>query len=104
MKRRSFIRSVATISLGVPLGASTLAEAAATNATAATSLPRGSFAVDANRVRFFSGAVATPLNVPGIFAGHTHRQSLDVVNCIPQFVTAANATGAFMNVEFLPPA
>ncbi|KLU04782.1 hypothetical protein RISK_003050 [Rhodopirellula islandica] len=38
----------------------------------------------------------------GVFAGHTHRQSVDVVNGIPQFVTNANATGAFMDVRFVP--
>ena len=38
----------------------------------------------------------------GIFAGHIHRQSLDVVNGIPQFVTNANAVGAFMDVSFVP--
>jgi hypothetical protein len=41
-------------------------------------------------------------NLLGIFAGHTHRQSVDVVNGIPQFVTNANAVGAFMDVSFLP--
>jgi hypothetical protein len=41
-------------------------------------------------------------NLLGVFAGHIHRQSIDVMNGIPQFVTNANATGAFMDVEFLP--
>jgi predicted phosphodiesterase len=41
-------------------------------------------------------------NLLGIFAGHTHRQSLDVVNGIPQFVTNANAVGAYLDVSFLP--
>lgn len=40
-------------------------------------------------------------NLLGIFAGHTHKQSLDVVNGIPQFVTAANAMGGFLEIEFL---
>jgi hypothetical protein len=40
-------------------------------------------------------------NLLGIFAGHTHKQSLDVVNGIPQFVTVANAMGGFMEIEFL---
>ncbi len=38
----------------------------------------------------------------GIFAGHIHRQSLDVVNGVPQFVTNANAYGAYMDVHFVP--
>lgn len=38
----------------------------------------------------------------GTFAGHIHRQSLDVVNGVPQFVTNANAYGAYMDVHFVP--
>jgi hypothetical protein len=52
----------------------------------------------------FHREVFAATSLMGIFAGHTHRQSLDVVNGIPQFVTAANATGALMKVEFLPQA
>lgn len=50
---------------------------------------------------FHREVFASP-DVLGIFAGHIHRPSLDVVRGIPQFVTDANATGAFMDVEFLP--
>jgi len=42
-------------------------------------------------------------NLLGIFAGHTHRASLDVVNGIPQFVADANATGACLRLELSPP-
>ena len=41
-------------------------------------------------------------NLLGIFAGHIHRQSVDVVNGIPQFVTDANAVGAFADISFVP--
>lgn len=41
-------------------------------------------------------------NLLGIFAGHTHRDSVDVINGIPQFVTDDNASGAYMDLEFLP--
>lgn len=41
-------------------------------------------------------------NVLGVFAGHTHKQSLDCVNGTPQFVTEANAAGAFLAADFLP--
>lgn len=44
---------------------------------------------------------STP-NLMGVLAGHIHRPSLDVVNGIPQFVSDANATGAYLNVEFSP--
>jgi hypothetical protein len=50
---------------------------------------------------FLREVFATP-TLLGIFAGHTHRASLDVVNGIPQFVTDANATGAYLSVEFGP--
>ncbi|MEA1887668.1 MAG: hypothetical protein U9N72_10720 [Bacteroidota bacterium] len=35
-------------------------------------------------------------------AGHVHRQSIDIVSDKPQFVTEANATGAFLEINFLP--
>ncbi|MBN9693448.1 MAG: metallophosphoesterase [Verrucomicrobia bacterium] len=50
---------------------------------------------------FHREVFATP-NLLGVFAGHIHRASLDVVNGIPQIVTEANATGAYLDVEFLP--
>ena len=40
-------------------------------------------------------------NLLGVFAGHIHRSSADVINGIPQFVTDDNASGGFMEVEFL---
>ncbi len=50
----------------------------------------------------FHREVFAATNLLGIFAGHIHRQSVDVVNGIPQFVTNANAVGALMDVSFLP--
>lgn len=41
-------------------------------------------------------------NLLGVFAGHIHQQSLDCVNGTPQFVTEANATGAYLAADFLP--
>ncbi|CAG4995136.1 3',5'-cyclic adenosine monophosphate phosphodiesterase CpdA [Dyadobacter sp. CECT 9275] len=49
----------------------------------------------------FHKEVFAASNLLGVFAGHTHKQSLDVINGIPQFVTAANAMGAFMEIDFL---
>jgi len=40
-------------------------------------------------------------NLLGIFAGHIHRQSIDIVRGKPQFVAEANATGAFLEINFL---
>jgi hypothetical protein len=48
----------------------------------------------------FHKAVFSAPNMVGILAGHIHQQSLDVVNGMPQIVTNANATGAFLQVEF----
>lgn len=39
-------------------------------------------------------------NLLGVFAGHTHRASVDVVNGVPQCVTDPNATGAFLQLDF----
>jgi hypothetical protein len=44
---------------------------------------------------------STP-NLLGVLAGHIHRLSLDVVNGVPQIVTAANAVGGYLDVEVLP--
>lgn len=52
----------------------------------------------------FHREVFSAANLLGIFAGHTHKASLDVQNGIPQFVTAANATGAHLLVEVTPAA
>lgn len=49
----------------------------------------------------FHREVFSASNLLGIFAGHTHRASTDLVNGLPQFVTDANATGAYMEAEFL---
>ena len=50
----------------------------------------------------FYNAVFNSKNLVGILAGHTHKQSLDVINGIPQIVTDANAVGAYLQVELIP--
>lgn len=55
----------------------------------------------ATTLAFHSEVFAAP-NLLGIFAGHIHQQSADVINGIPQLVTDANATGAYMTADFLP--
>ena len=37
----------------------------------------------------------------GILAGHIHKPTLDVIQGIPQLVTAANANAAYLKVEFV---
>jgi hypothetical protein len=38
----------------------------------------------------------------GVFAGHTHKASTDILNGIPQFVADANFRAASMTVDFVP--
>jgi len=52
----------------------------------------------------FHREVFTTPNLLGVCAGHIHRPSSDVQDCIPQLVTDANATGAYLMAEFLPAA
>ncbi|WP_232835069.1 metallophosphoesterase family protein [Pleomorphovibrio marinus] len=40
--------------------------------------------------------------VVAVFAGHVHKQTIDIVNGIPQFLAPPNAMGGFLDVEFLP--
>lgn len=52
----------------------------------------------------FHRTVFTTPNLLGVLAGHIHRPSLDILNGVPQVVTGHNATGAHLQVEFLPEA
>ena len=52
--------------------------------------------------RAFHREVFSTRNLLGIFAGHIHRPSLDVVNGVPQFVTEANAVGGYLELEMVP--
>jgi hypothetical protein len=52
--------------------------------------------------RAFHREVFGAANLLGVFAGHVHRPSLDLVNGIPQVVTEANAVGAWLEIEVLP--
>ncbi len=50
----------------------------------------------------FHREVFTAPNLLGVFAGHTHRQTVDLVKESPQFVAAPNATGAYLEIDILP--
>lgn len=41
-------------------------------------------------------------NLLGVFAGHTHRASLDIVAGVPQCVVPPNANGGFLHIEVVP--
>lgn len=51
--------------------------------------------------KFYEEVLAAP-NVLGVLTGHIHKQSLDVINGLPQIVTHSNAHGAYLKVEFMP--
>jgi predicted phosphodiesterase len=50
----------------------------------------------------FHREVFATTNLLGIFAGHIHQLSTDVLNGLPQVVAGANATGAHLIIEVLP--
>lgn len=41
-------------------------------------------------------------NLLGIFAGHIHRNSLEMIKGKPQIVSDDNASGAYLDISFLP--
>lgn len=41
-------------------------------------------------------------NLLGIFAGHIHRNSIEIINGKPQIVSDDNASGAYLDISFLP--
>lgn len=50
----------------------------------------------------FHHLVFNATNLLGVFAGHIHKPSVDVMNGIPQFVTDANAKGAYLEINVNP--
>ncbi|EON76762.1 hypothetical protein ADIS_2761 [Lunatimonas lonarensis] len=52
--------------------------------------------------RAFYQEVFQAPNLLGVFAGHVHRQTADIVHGIPQFVTAPNTTAAYLELDILP--
>ena len=49
----------------------------------------------------FRREVFRSTNLLCIFAGHTHRYSLDVEGGVPQVVSGHNATGAYSDIKIL---
>lgn len=41
-------------------------------------------------------------NLLGIFAGHIHQNSIEIIKGKPQIVTDDNASGAYLDISFLP--
>ncbi len=50
----------------------------------------------------FHKAVFSAPNLLGIFAGHIHRNSLEMIKGKPQIVSDDNASGAYLDISFLP--
>ena len=38
----------------------------------------------------------------GIFAGHIHRNSIEIIKGKPQIVSDDNASGAYLEIDFIP--
>ena len=49
---------------------------------------------------YFADEVFNAQDLPGIFAGHIHSQTFDLVKGIPQFVAGAIITGAFPELNY----
>ena len=52
-------------------------------------------------LNFHQEVFAAP-NLIAVFAGHTHRNSIEIINGKPQIVTDDNASGAYLDIDFLP--
>ena len=50
----------------------------------------------------FHNKVFDSPNVMGIFAGHIHRNSIEIVKGKPQIVSDDNANGAYLDIDFIP--
>jgi hypothetical protein len=50
----------------------------------------------------FHKQVFTTPNLLGIFTGHVHQNSIEIINGKPQIVTDDNASGGYLNIHFLP--
>lgn len=50
----------------------------------------------------FHRAVFNAPNLLGVFVGHIHRQSIDIINGIPQVVSTACARGDLTHIKILP--
>ncbi|MEY4661243.1 MAG: hypothetical protein RLZZ42_1195, partial [Bacteroidota bacterium] len=53
----------------------------------------------ATTMAFYNTVFSAP-NLIGILAGHIHQPSIDIINGVPQIVTAANANGGYLQVNF----
>jgi hypothetical protein len=38
----------------------------------------------------------------GIFAGHIHQNSIEIIKGKPQIVSDDNANGAYLDIDFMP--
>ncbi|MDN5214459.1 metallophosphoesterase [Fulvivirgaceae bacterium BMA12] len=50
---------------------------------------------------FYKKVFNTP-NLMGIFSGHIHRNSIEIVKGKPQIVADDNASGGYLDIDFLP--
>ena len=50
----------------------------------------------------FHKKVFTAPNLLGVFAGHSHRSSMEMIKGKPQIVSDDNASGGYLDIDFLP--
>lgn len=50
---------------------------------------------------FYQSVFNAP-NLLGIFSGHIHQNSIEIIKGIPQIVSDDNASGAYLDITFLP--
>lgn len=50
----------------------------------------------------FHKKVFTAPNLLGVFAGHVHRNSIEMIKGKPQIITDDNASGGYLDIDFLP--
>tara|TARA_Y200000002_G_scaffold253180_1_gene209735 strand:+ start:100 stop:1110 length:1011 start_codon:yes stop_codon:yes gene_type:complete len=50
---------------------------------------------------FYNKVFNTP-NLIGIFTGHIHKSSIEIINGKPQIVSDDNASGGYLDIDFLP--
>ena len=51
-------------------------------------------------INFYDEVFNSP-NLLGIFTGHIHKNSIEIINGKPQIVSDDNASGGYLDIDFL---
>ena len=55
---------------------------------------------DFSELKFYN-EVFNASNLLGIFTGHIHKNSIEIINGKPQIVSDDNASGGYLDIDFL---